>query len=96
MKKWWVIWFFSIPICLFSYLYSFFITGKISYLSQSECKPMFIFTPQDVQYCSDVYPIDVFLISLREEPLSYVCIISGLYFVGFLFYKVLKLIKNGN
>ncbi|GGF22975.1 hypothetical protein GCM10010954_22250 [Halobacillus andaensis] len=95
MKKWWVMWFVCIPIFLVSYVYSIFITGKIAYLPQSECKPKFIFTPQDVQYCSDIYPIDVFLIALKTNPITYIWLLTGLYIIGFLvFVLVAKLRKR--
>ncbi|WML44597.1 DUF4306 domain-containing protein [Neobacillus sp. PS3-40] len=93
MKKWLGLWIFCIPIFIISFIYSFFITSKVAYLPQSECKPMFIFTPQDVQYCSEIYPIDIFLISLKTEPLSYICLISGLYLIGFIIYLLKKILK---
>ncbi|MEK5063679.1 hypothetical protein [Cytobacillus sp. FSL R5-0596] len=92
MLKWWIIWFISLPIFLVTYVSSFFITSKIAYAPQSECKPMFIFTPQDVQYCSDIYPIDVILIALKTNPISYLCIASGLYLVVFLLFVGIRLI----
>ncbi|CAN7515954.1 hypothetical protein [Rossellomorea sp. LjRoot5] len=94
MKKWWILWLLSIPIWLISYVYSIFITGKIAYLSQSECKPMFIFTPQDVQYCSDIYPVDVVLIALKTNPFTYIWLLSGLYLVGFIVYVIIRKIKG--
>lgn len=98
MKKWFVFWILSIPIFIITFIFSFFYTSKIESLSQSECKPMFIFTPQDVQYCSEIYPIDIFLISLKTEPLSYICVISGLYLIGFiikyLFSSLVLKLKN--
>jgi hypothetical protein len=72
-------------VFLISYLYSFFMEAKIAYAPQSECKPQFIFTPQDVQYCSEIYPIDVVLIALKANPFSHVCLISSFYFLGKLF-----------
>ncbi|MRX74264.1 DUF4306 domain-containing protein [Bacillus lacus] len=97
MNKWWVIWFISIPIFMMSYFYSIFITSKIAYFSQSECKPKFIFTPQDVQYCSDIYPIDVFLIALKTNPITYIWLLTGLYIVGFLvFVLAANIRKRGN
>lgn len=93
MKKWLGLWIFCIPIFIISFIYSFFITSKVAYLPQSECKPMFIFTPQYVQYCSEIYPIDIFLISLKTEPLSYICLISGLYLIGFIIYLLKKILK---
>ncbi|WML26891.1 DUF4306 domain-containing protein [Neobacillus sp. OS1-33] len=93
MKKWLGLWIFCIPIFIISFIYSFFITSKVAYLPQSECKPMFIFTPQDVQYCSEIYPIDIFLITLKTEPLSYICLISGLYLIGFIIYLLKKILK---
>ena len=93
MKKWLGLWIFCIPIFIISFIYSFFITSKVAYLPQTECKPMFIFTPQDVQYCSEIYPIDIFLISLKTEPLSYICLISGLYLIGFIIYLLKKILK---
>jgi hypothetical protein len=93
VKKWLGLWIFCIPIFIISFIYSFFITSKVAYLPQSECKPMFIFTPQDVQYCSEIYPIDIFLISLKTEPLSYICLISGLYLIGFIIYLLKKILK---
>ena len=92
MKKWWVFWVFSVPIFIFTFMKSFFITSKIAYASQSECKPMFIFTPQNVHYCSEIYPIDIFLISLKTKPLSYICLISGIYLIGFILYLFIRLI----
>ncbi|MBM7584640.1 hypothetical protein JOC86_001177 [Bacillus pakistanensis] len=92
MLKWWIIWFISLPIFLITYIYSFFITSKIAYAPQSECKPLFIFTPQNVQYCSDIYPIDLILIALKTNPTSYLCIASGLYLVGFLLFVGIRLI----
>jgi hypothetical protein len=94
VKKWWGLWIFCIPVFIISFTYSFFITSKIAYLPQSECKPMFIFTPQDVQYCSEIYPIDIFLISLITEPLSYVCLLAGLYLIGFIIYLLIKMISK--
>jgi hypothetical protein len=93
VKKWLGLWIFCIPIFIISFIYSFFITSKVAYLPQSECKPMFIFTPQDVQYCSEIYPIDIFLITLKTEPLSYICLISGLYLIGFIIYLLKKILK---
>jgi hypothetical protein len=93
VKKWLGLWIFCIPIFIISFIYSFFITSKVAYLPQSECKSMFIFTPQDVQYCSEIYPIDIFLISLKTEPLSYICLISGLYLIGFIIYLLKKILK---
>lgn len=94
MKKWITLWVVSIPVFLMSYLYSFFMTSKISILPQEECKPRFIFTPQDVTYCSDIYPIDLILISLKTQPLAYVCLASGLYVVGFMGYFISKKLKK--
>ncbi|CAH2716954.1 hypothetical protein BACCIP111895_04142 [Neobacillus rhizosphaerae] len=96
MKKWFVIWILSIPVCLLTFMNSFFMTAKIGSFSQEECKPKFIFTPKDVQHCSDVYPIDIFLISLKTEPLSYICVISGLYLIGFIIYYLLRVVKHKN
>ncbi|MEH7502273.1 DUF4306 domain-containing protein [Neobacillus drentensis] len=96
MKKWWVLWAFSIPVFIITFLNSFFMTAKIGSFSQEECKPKFIFTPKDVQHCSDVYPIDIFLISLKTEPLSYICLITGLYLIGFMVYLLLNLIIKRN
>lgn len=94
MNKWMILWIVSIPVFLFSFVYSFFITSKIAYLPQSECKPRFIFTPQDVGYCSEIYPIDLFLISLKTQPLSYLCIISGIYLIGYIVYLIYRFIKK--
>lgn len=94
MKKWWVFWIFSVPIFIITYMNSFFITSKITYESQAECKTMFIFTPQNVHYCSEIYPIDIFLISLKTKPLSYICLISGIYLIGFIFYILIRLIMK--
>ncbi|WP_181347016.1 DUF4306 domain-containing protein [Thalassobacillus sp. CUG 92003] len=93
MKKWWLLWILSIPMFLLTYLYSFFLTSKIAYLPQAECKPKFIFTPETVQYCSDIYPIDVFLIGLKNNPISYLCVIFGLYIIGFFIYQIVRLVK---
>lgn len=90
MKKWITLWIVSIPVFLISYVGSFFMTSKISVLPQEECKPRFIFTPQDVSYCSDVYPIDIFLISLKTQPLAYACVASGLYLIGFVGYVLYR------
>ncbi|MCA1062648.1 DUF4306 domain-containing protein [Rossellomorea aquimaris] len=92
MKKWWTLWFLSIPILLISFVFSFFTDSKIVYWSQQDCKPEFIFTPQSVKYCSDIYAIDVLLISLRDNPISYICLTSGLYLIGFIFYQ--KVLNN--
>ncbi|UOQ83459.1 DUF4306 domain-containing protein [Gracilibacillus salinarum] len=91
--KWWILWFLSIPLFLISYLYSFFIESKIAFWSQEECKPEFIFTPKDVGYCSDIYTIDVVLIALKNNPVSYVCIILGLYIIVFLVCQAVKLVR---
>ena len=85
---------FSVLIFIITYMNSFFITSKIAYASQSECKPMFIFTPQNVLYCSEIYPIDIFLISLKTKPLSYICLISGIYLIGFILYLLIRLIMK--
>jgi hypothetical protein len=90
LKYSWIIWLLNIPIFLFAYLDSFFLASKIAYEPQEECKQKFIFTPQDVQYCSDIYPIDIFLIALKTYPLSYVCLASGIFFIAFPIYRVLK------
>lgn len=79
-----------------SYVYSFIIESKIAYWSQEECKSKFIFTQQDVQYCSDIYPIDVFLISLGNNPISYLCLITGLYIIGFFALSNFKTNKKNN
>ncbi|WP_432653469.1 DUF4306 domain-containing protein [Rossellomorea aquimaris] len=94
IKKRWILFIISLPIFLVSYVYSFFISSKIAYLPQTECKPEFIFTPQDVQYCSDIYAIDVFLIALQTNPISYLCLISGIYIVSFFVYIIFTNIKN--
>lgn len=96
MKRWITLWAVSIPVFLISYIGSFFMTSKISILPQEECKPRFIFTPQDVSYCSDIYPIDIFLISLKTQPLAYVCVASGLYIVGFMGYFIYQKVKKKN
>ncbi|QHE60539.1 hypothetical protein [Rossellomorea vietnamensis] len=90
MKKWWILWAISIPIFLLSYINSIFLTSKIAYMSQSECKPMFIFTPQDVDYCSDIYPIDLFLISLKTNEVTYLWLLSGFYLVGFIVFLIVR------
>jgi len=94
MKKWWIMWFICIPIFLITYIFSIFITSKIAYEQQSECKSKFIFTPQDVQYCSDIYPIDVILIALQTNPITYIWLLAGLYIIGFLIYVVYSLIAK--
>lgn len=38
---------------------------------------MFIFTPEDVDYCSDIYVFDAFLIAFKY-PTTYVCLLSAL------------------
>ncbi|MFB6468986.1 DUF4306 domain-containing protein [Cytobacillus sp. Hz8] len=93
LKKWWTLWIISIPVFLITFMNSFFITSKVTSLAQSECKRLFIFTPKDVQYCSEIYPIDLFLISLKTKPLSYICILSGIYLVGFIIYFLLSRYK---
>jgi hypothetical protein len=90
----WIYFILCLPTFLISFVYSFFIASKIAYLPQSLCKPEFIFTPQDVQYCSDIYAIDVFLIALKTNPISYLCLFSGIYIIGFLGYKIFKIIKK--
>ncbi|MGP1908000.1 hypothetical protein ACTSEZ_07490 [Metabacillus sp. JX24] len=91
MKKRWLIWLLSIPAFMVIYLESFFTEGNaLAYNSQAECIPKFIFTPKTVQYCSEVYPIDVFLIALKN-PLSYICIILGFFII---FYPVFRLSKS--
>jgi hypothetical protein len=52
MKKGWILFIICLPVFVVSYVNSFFISSKIAYLPQSECKSEFIFTPKDVQYCS--------------------------------------------
>ncbi|MEL3971679.1 DUF4306 domain-containing protein [Rossellomorea oryzaecorticis] len=93
--KGWIFFILCLPTFLISYVYSFFIASKIAYLPQSDCKPEFILTPQDVHYCSDIYAIDVFLIALKTNPISYLCLFSGLYIIGFLGYKIFAKIKGG-
>jgi Domain of unknown function (DUF4306) len=94
IKKRWILFIISLPIFIVTYVYSFFISSKIAYLPQSECKPEFIFTPQDVQYCSDIYAIDVFLIALQTNPISYLCLLSGIYIVSFFVYIIFINIKK--
>ncbi|WP_100407844.1 DUF4306 domain-containing protein [Bacillus solitudinis] len=94
MKKWWIMWLICIPIFLVSYVYSIFITSKIAYLPQSECKPKFIFTPQDVQYCSEIYPIDVILIAFKTNPITYIWLLTGLYIIGFLVFVLITKIRK--
>ncbi|WP_201712795.1 hypothetical protein [Rossellomorea arthrocnemi] len=94
MRKWWILWVLCIPIFLVSYVYSIFITSKITYLPQSECKPMFIFTPQDMDYCSDIYPIDVFIIALKTNPITYIWLLSGFYLVGFFVFLIGRKIRS--
>ena len=96
MRKWlrlWGLWILCIPIFVITFIYTFFITSKIAYLPQEECKPMFIFTPQDVLYCSDIYTIDIVLLSLKE-PLAYISLLSGLYLIVFIIYFVIKVITK--
>ncbi|GGD08095.1 hypothetical protein [Pontibacillus salipaludis] len=93
MSKWWGLWWICIPIFTVSYIYSMIISSKIAYLPQSECKPKFIFTPQDVQYCSDIYAIDVFLIALKTNPIIYISILTGLYMMGFLVFVLVNKIR---
>ncbi|WP_376766203.1 DUF4306 domain-containing protein [Bacillus haikouensis] len=84
----------SLPVFVVSYIYSFFISSKIAYLSQSECKPQFIFTPKDVQYCSDIYGIDIFIIALKTNPISYLCLLTGMYIISFFAYITFTTIKK--
>ncbi len=90
LKYGWWIWGFSLPVFLVTYVYSFFLASKIAYESQTDCRPKFIFTPKDVEYCSDIYPINVFLISLKTCPLSYLCIASGMFFILHPLYQLYK------
>jgi hypothetical protein len=90
LKYGWWIWGLSLPTFLVTYVYSFFLASKIAYESQADCRQKFIFTPKDVEYCSDIYPIDVFLISLKTYPLSYLCIASGMFFVLYPLYQLYK------
>lgn len=93
MKKYWVLWFVSIPLFILTLLYSLIWANQIAVAPQEVCKPMFIFTPQVVEYCSDIYAIDLFLILLQENVFTLVCLISGIYIIGFLIYLVTKKIK---
>jgi hypothetical protein len=94
MKKGWILCIICLPVFVVSYVYSFFISSKFAYLPQSECKPEFIITPKDVQYCSDIYAIDIFLISLKTNPISYLCLVTGIYIISFLTYLMFTTIKN--
>lgn len=90
LKYGWWIWWLSLPAFLVTYVYSFFLASKIAYESQVDCRLKFIFTPKDVPYCSDIYAIDVFLLSLKTYPLSYLCIASGMFFVLYPLYRLYK------
>ncbi|QST02892.1 hypothetical protein IMZ31_20300 (plasmid) [Pontibacillus sp. ALD_SL1] len=94
MNKWWGLWWICIPLFFLSYGYSISIASKIAYLPQSECKPKFIFTPQDVQYCSDIYAIDVVLIALKTNPIMYISVLTGLYLTGFIVYVSMRNIRK--
>lgn len=94
MKKWIALWVLCIPVFLITFMNSFFVASKVTALSQSECRPMFIFTPATVQHCSDIYSIDVFLIALKTEPLAYICLLTGMYLVAFVMFFLIKTAKN--
>lgn len=94
MIKYWVFWVLSIPLFMISYVYSFFMTNKMSYWRLSDCRPKFIFTPEDVSYCSDIYVVDVILLSLKTNPISYFCLAFGAYLIGFLVYQLVKVFKR--
>ncbi|MES9700493.1 hypothetical protein ABWK42_25340 [Bacillus sp. JJ927] len=94
MKSKLLLWIISIPLFFMFFLYPLFITNKIVYASQFDCKPLFIFTPQNVQYCSDIYFIDIIFIMLKEHPISYIGLFLGLYIIGFMFYLLLVIFKR--
>ncbi|RSL35092.1 hypothetical protein D7Z54_00520 [Salibacterium salarium] len=73
-----------LAIFFISGFYSIFFVNQIAVLPLSECKPMFIFTPENVEYCSDIYTVDAFLLSFKY-PTTYLCIISGLIIIISLF-----------
>jgi hypothetical protein len=93
----WVFWILSIPIIIITFIYSFFITSQIAYLPQTECYQEFIFALKDVQNCSEIYPIDKFIISLNNRTnFIYLCRVRFIFnWINHLFiYRVVKETKG--
>ncbi|SET50781.1 hypothetical protein SAMN05421676_105134 [Salinibacillus kushneri] len=68
---------------LMSGFYSLFYINQVAILPVSECRDVFTFTPEDVQYCSDIYVIDSILLALTK-PSTYIYIGSGMILAGIL------------
>ncbi|WP_433750431.1 hypothetical protein [Falsibacillus pallidus] len=96
-NHWLSIIFIGIPsaiIFFFSGIYTLFFANQVAIMPQTECKPLFIFTPQDVKYCSDIYLIDSILLAL-QRPVTYITLISGAVIIGFVWYYI-RLYKELN
>ncbi|NIK13430.1 hypothetical protein [Alkalibacillus almallahensis] len=74
-----------------SALYSLFFVNQVEILPLSDCRPLFIFTPETVDYCSEIYLMDAILLSYRY-PTTYLAIIAA----GGFIYMLIQLFRRQN
>ncbi|MET3683268.1 hypothetical protein ABID56_001363 [Alkalibacillus flavidus] len=53
--------------------YAIFQVNQLAILPIEDCRSSFIFTPESVEYCSDIYLVDEMLIAFRF-PVTYVAL----------------------
>ncbi|MDQ0160015.1 hypothetical protein [Alkalibacillus salilacus] len=74
-----------------SALYSLFVVNQIAILPLSDCRPLFIFTPETVEYCSEIYLMDAILLSFRY-PTTYLALLAA----GGFIYMLIQLFRRQN
>ncbi|WP_411955282.1 hypothetical protein ACKXGF_05860 [Alkalibacillus sp. S2W] len=67
-----------------SALYSLFFVNQVAILPLSDCRPLFIFKPETVEYCSEIYLMDTILLSFRYTT-TYLALIAAGGFIYMLF-----------